>query len=89
MNRISVTNLRNAFARYAETAEAFGWDVTGWQMTEGSNGEAYRLGVKGNAAAPNLPGTDSYGIIGYSRREAFETLWTIIRTMQAMGERNK
>ncbi|QIN94781.1 hypothetical protein PP460_gp021 [Streptomyces phage Muntaha] len=82
MNRISVTMLRNAFARYVRSCEAWGYDVTGWQMTEGSNGEAYRVGTSGKAYNPNThPGIDSYGIIGYSRRESYETLNTICRVL--------
>ncbi len=85
MNRVTVTMLRNAFATYARTCEAWGYDVTGWQMTEGSNGEAYRVGTRGQSvSADTHPGVDDYGIIGYSRREAFETLSTSVRVMRAL-----
>jgi hypothetical protein len=85
MNRVTVTMLRNAFARYVRACEAWGYDVTDWQMTEGSYGEAYRVGIRGKCvSADTHPGIDSYGIIGYSRREAFDTLSTIVRTLETL-----
>ncbi|AVD99411.1 hypothetical protein SEA_BILLNYE_242 [Streptomyces phage BillNye] len=82
MQRITVDNVRNAFARYVRACEAWGYDVTGWQMSEGEYGAAWRVGVKGNGSARKLPGVDDYGIVGYSRREVYEMLHTISRTLE-------
>lgn len=77
MQRVSLVMVRNAFARYVRACEAWGYDVTGWTMSEGSNGEAWRVSGYG-------PGIDSYGIVGYSRREVFETLSTASRVLETL-----
>jgi hypothetical protein len=83
MERITVTNVRNAYARYVRACEAWGYDVSGWHMSEGSNGEAWRVS-RYRCVGPAFPGIDSYGIVGYSRREVFETLSAISRTLETL-----
>lgn len=83
MNRITVAMVRNAYARFCRAAEGWGYEPSSWFMTEGSNGEAWRVG-RTKCVGPMIPGVDDYGIIGYSRREAFDTLSTIARTLETL-----
>lgn len=79
-NRITVVDVRTAFAAYAKTLTGLGVDVSKLELQEGSQtyGRAFRVVVDGRDA----PGTGDRGFIGWTAREAYDTLWTILRTLE-------
>jgi hypothetical protein len=86
--RISLATVHAVFADYVNTARALGFDMTGAYMQEGeaAAGRAWRIFVDSGTAAP---GTGDRGYIGMSKREACETMWTILRAWHAVSSLNK
>lgn len=77
--RFTVKDVRIAYQGYAELLESLGYDTLLMQLQEGSAtyGRAFRVTVDGYEA----PGTGNSGYIGFTAREAYDTLWTIRRTL--------
>lgn len=78
-NRITVADVRTVFQAYATELQQLGYRET-VQLQEGSqaNGRAYRVVTADQFEAP---GTGDRGYIGWTAREAYETLHTIRRTL--------
>jgi hypothetical protein len=79
MSKITVTDVRVVFSRYVATLQGIGVDVSKIELQEGSytNGRAFRVTRDGFDA----PGTGDRGFIGLTARDAYDTLWTIVRTL--------
>jgi hypothetical protein len=83
-NRITVKDVRTVFGAYADTLKSLGVDVSKLELQEGSqaNGRAYRIVLDGFEA----PGTGDRGYIGWTAREAYDTIQTIRKTMSFFAE---
>ncbi|QIN94215.1 hypothetical protein PP459_gp018 [Streptomyces phage Wakanda] len=86
--RITLATVHAVFAEYVETARALGFDMTGAYMQEGDagNGQMWRLFVDSGVTAP---GAGDRGYIGATKREACETMWTILRAWHAVSSLGK
>lgn len=85
MNRITRKDLNDAVAIYVNALESHGMLTHPVQLQIGSqtNGIAYRAMFIANESGglTAAPGT-SNGYLGMTAREAYDTLWTITRTLQ-------
>jgi hypothetical protein len=84
MARVSVTELRYAWAAFVSSAKDAGLDTSGWTLTEGSRTQ----GVSYSAHAPNgfgVPGTLPAGVLGRDCREAYTALQHMTATMKAVA----
>lgn len=71
--RITLPLVRSAFSRYVDECAKHGYDIEGWMFEEGSasDGRSFRVYGKDYSSAPGASGD---GYIGWSRREAYDTL---------------
>ncbi len=85
MNKITAEDLQNALNAYVEELNRSGMLKYPLQLQRGSktNGNAFRvMFISGeHGGLTPAPGT-SDGFIGWTKHEAHDTLWTIIRTLQ-------
>jgi hypothetical protein len=83
--RINLVNLQNAFMYYCAAASKLGFTTTDWHLSVGSRtqGNPYMVYVQDRAVT--LPATIGNGTIGRTRREAYDTLQTSARTMEAVA----
>lgn len=84
MERITKEQFNSILAQYTKAVESFGMLQSGFRLYEGSkaNGNPWRLTFV-DSGMP-APGTDG-GHLGFTRREAYETLSTITRTLAAVA----
>jgi hypothetical protein len=83
MNRVTKENLLGAFERYARAWESIGVDMSTLKMQHGNAtmGVAYRITYNNGS---NAPGT-SDGFLGFTKREAWDTLRTMARVIEDMN----
>lgn len=78
-DRVSKKDVDNAFQAYVEECARHGFATEDLRLHHGSktNGNSYKVLNR----ALRAPGVDTMGFIGWTRREARETLYTITRVM--------
>lgn len=87
---VTLSDVREAFARFVAAADRAGFPNTDrWRMQTGSKmyGHAYRVFEvdPSHGGHHDLPMMSSAGYVGMTRREAYETLNTMSRTMDAVA----
>lgn len=94
MRRITAEDMKMSFERYRRALESL--DITKpdhrleYQTGSRANGVSYKVVWTHvtSGGHSNAPGTDFGGYLGFTRREAFETLNTISRTIEDVAFRN-
>lgn len=92
MSRVTIVDVRAMLKRAAGAAASVGIDSAHWWIQQGSpsNGQAWRLfstppGTSGAGTA--VHGLDR-GYLGWSAREAYDTLHTLAVAWEAVADRN-
>jgi len=87
--RITVRDVRTAFATFAQLAGQAGLDTTGWTLQEGNQWQAYRLYVASPDGYRQMATHPMADYIGSTAREAHAWLQASVQTMRPLVELNQ
>lgn len=81
--RVTKSDVDQAYETYISLLESVDVDVSKYELHHGSKhyGNSFKVYNDGLGGV----GTDSMGYLGMTRREAYDTLWTIIRTIRDLS----
>lgn len=84
--RITASDVRAAFQRFATAAQVAGFDTRGWYLQEGGGGTAFGLFARAQqfGGLSPVPMTEAHGHIGRTRGEAYTALLHMARALEAV-----